>query len=128
MIRLVKSVDCIIFKILQISQCKVHVTHFLTILSYDRGQLLSKHFKRGWKSKNEFLYFNMGCLFSKEKGTCTCISLSWNTSNKDLNKVRKIPKKDARLPLNAREAFKLKQSWRGLDRQMELAGVEMFVR
>ncbi|CAD5122932.1 DgyrCDS11328 [Dimorphilus gyrociliatus] len=35
---------------------------------------------------------------------------------------------DPRLPLTARQAFKLKSSWKGIKRNMEATGVEMFVR
>ena len=32
------------------------------------------------------------------------------------------------LSLNARQVFKLKQSWKGVRRKMKEAGIEMFVR
>ncbi|XP_064602552.1 globin-3-like [Liolophura sinensis] len=35
---------------------------------------------------------------------------------------------DPRLPLTARQVFKLKKSWKGIKRNMELTGVEMFIR
>ncbi|WAR18788.1 CYGB1-like protein [Mya arenaria] len=35
---------------------------------------------------------------------------------------------DPRLPLNARQVFKLKKSWKGIKRNMSQTGVEMFVR
>ena len=35
---------------------------------------------------------------------------------------------DSRLPLDARQVFKLKQSWKGIKRKIEEAGVEMFIR
>lgn len=35
---------------------------------------------------------------------------------------------DPRLPLNARQVFKLKKSWKGIKRNMEATGLEMFVR
>ncbi|KAK6182327.1 hypothetical protein SNE40_010038 [Patella caerulea] len=35
---------------------------------------------------------------------------------------------DPRLPLDARQIFKLKQSWKGIKRNMEPTGVEMFLR
>ena len=35
---------------------------------------------------------------------------------------------DPRLPLNARQVFKLKKSWKGIKRNMAGTGVEMFVR
>lgn len=39
-----------------------------------------------------------------------------------------IPKVDPRLPLDARQVFKLKQSWKGIKRNIEETGMEMFVR
>ena len=44
------------------------------------------------------------------------------------NKGTKVPEVDSRLPLDARQVFKLKQSWKGIKRKIEEAGVEMFVR
>ena len=38
------------------------------------------------------------------------------------------PPTDSRLPLNARQVFKLKKSWKGVGRELISAGVEMFVR
>ena len=38
------------------------------------------------------------------------------------------PPTDPRLPLNARQVFKLKKSWKGIKRNMEATGVEMFIR
>ena len=35
---------------------------------------------------------------------------------------------DSRLPLDARQVFKLKKSWKGIKRHMEATGLEMFVR
>ena len=35
---------------------------------------------------------------------------------------------DARLPLDARQVFKLKKSWKGIKRNMHDTAVEMFVR
>ena len=35
---------------------------------------------------------------------------------------------DSRNPLDARQVFKIKQSWRGIRRCMEATGLEMFVR
>ncbi|KAJ8308127.1 hypothetical protein KUTeg_013004 [Tegillarca granosa] len=35
---------------------------------------------------------------------------------------------DPRLPLDARQVFKLKKSWKGIKRCMEATGVEMFIR
>ena len=38
-----------------------------------------------------------------------------------------IPTVDSRLPVDARQVFKLKQSWKGIRRKMEEAGIEMFI-
>ena len=38
------------------------------------------------------------------------------------------PPTDDRLPLNARQVFKLKKSWKGIKRNMQETGVEMFIR
>ena len=35
---------------------------------------------------------------------------------------------DPNHPLNARQVFKLKKNWKGIKRNMEEAGVEMFIR
>lgn len=35
---------------------------------------------------------------------------------------------DPRLPLDARQVFKLKKSWKGIKRCIEATGVEMFIR
>ena len=68
----------------------------------------------------------MGCWPSTRKPK----SDSEKTDNdfRNLKEVRDIPEVDSRLPLNMRQVFKLKQSWKGIDRNMELTGVEMFVR
>lgn len=39
-----------------------------------------------------------------------------------------IPAVDSRLPLDARGSYKLKTSWKGIKRNMESTGVEMFLR
>lgn len=44
------------------------------------------------------------------------------------NQGNGVPKVDPRLPLDARQVFKLKQSWKGIKRNIEETGVEMFVR
>ena len=44
------------------------------------------------------------------------------------NQGNGLPKVDPRLPLDARQVFKLKQSWKGIKRNIEETGVEMFVR
>ena len=35
---------------------------------------------------------------------------------------------DSHLTLNARQVFKLKQSWKAVRRKMDEAGIEMFIR
>jgi len=35
---------------------------------------------------------------------------------------------DPRLPLNARQVFKIKKSWKGIKRNLSATGLEMFVR
>lgn len=35
---------------------------------------------------------------------------------------------DPRLPLNARQVFKLQKSWKGIKRNLNATGLEMFVR
>ena len=50
---------------------------------------------------------------------------------KDFDKLEEktsVPQVDSRLPIDAREAFKLKQSWKGIKRRIEETGVEMFIR
>ena len=54
--------------------------------------------------------------------------LDVNDGFHDLNQAGNIPEVDSRLPLDARQAFKLKQSWKGIRRNIEHAGLEMFVR
>ena len=38
------------------------------------------------------------------------------------------PETDDRLPLNARQVFRLKKNWKRIKRQLEVTGVELFVR
>ena len=38
------------------------------------------------------------------------------------------PETDPRLPLNARQVFRLKKNWKGIKRKLEGTGVEMFAR
>lgn len=38
------------------------------------------------------------------------------------------PETDPRLPLNARQVFKLKKNWKGIKRKLEVTGVEVFAR
>ena len=67
----------------------------------------------------------MGCRHSGNKGNDNANE----TDNfENLNEVKHIPEVDPRLPLNVRQVFKLKQSWKGIKRKTSEAGVEMFVR
>ena len=75
----------------------------------------------------------MGCKYSKriqKNGFCTIG-----------NKERQVPESvvplplpsappptDDRLPLSARQVFLLKKSWKGINRNMQATGVEMFMR
>lgn len=45
-----------------------------------------------------------------------------------LDAVPEPPATDPRLPLNARQVFKLKTNWKGIKRNMEPTGTEMFIR
>ena len=66
----------------------------------------------------------MGCRFSKS------LDHEKNDTNiaDDLNDVTAIPKVDERLPLDARQTFKLKKSWKGIKRALGETGIEMFIR
>lgn len=64
----------------------------------------------------------MGCRLSKTEK---------EEETKDFDKLEEktsVPQVDPRLPIDAREAFKLKQSWKGIKRKIEETGVEMFIR
>ena len=66
----------------------------------------------------------MGCIQSKTKE----LKLNDNEIFKDLNEINSIPEVDPRIPLNVRQVFKLKQSWKGIKRNISETGVEMFIR
>ena len=66
----------------------------------------------------------MGCIQSKTKE----LKLNDNEIFKDLNEINSIPEVDPRIPLNVRQVFKLKQSWKGIKRNISDTGVEMFIR
>ena len=51
-----------------------------------------------------------------------------SSDENNLQDLNKMPDVDSRLPLDARQVFKLKQSWKGIKRKIEEAGVEMFIR
>lgn len=64
----------------------------------------------------------MGCRLTKTEK---------EEETKDFDKLEEktpVPQVDPRLPIDAREAFKLKQSWKGIKRKIEETGVEMFIR
>lgn len=68
----------------------------------------------------------MGCIQSNskiERGI-----LKANEKYNYFNDLDTLPEKDSRLPLNVRQVFKLKQSWKGIKRKSSEAGVEMFIR
>ncbi|CAI9718945.1 neuroglobin-like [Octopus vulgaris] len=71
----------------------------------------------------------MGCRESKEQCGPNLTERRKSNVCQDPNSVESaIPQVDPRLPLNARDIFKLKQSWKGIKRNMETTGVEMFIR
>lgn len=67
----------------------------------------------------------MGCIQSKSK---TGDTSSKEDTSQGFGEITKIKHVDSRLPLDARQAFKLKQSWKGVKRKIEEAGIEMFIR
>ncbi|OWF35175.1 neuroglobin-like [Mizuhopecten yessoensis] len=67
----------------------------------------------------------MGCRQTKET---PCVTEITEFDPLTDNGVTTIPSVDPRLPLNARQVFKLKQSWKGIKRKIAETGVEMFVR
>ena len=67
----------------------------------------------------------MGCFHSYRK---TADTSSTTHGVKTVLVVTEVKEGDSRLPLDARQAFKLKQSWKGVKRKMEDAGIEMFIR
>ena len=66
----------------------------------------------------------MGCIHSKTKE----LKLNENGTFKDLNEVNSSSDVHPMIPLNVRQVFKLKQSWKGIKRKIADAGVEMFIR
>lgn len=67
----------------------------------------------------------MGCVQSNSKNKA---QLNGNENFTNLNEVNTVSEVDPRLPLNSRQSFKLKQSWKGIKRKSAEAGVEMFIR
>ena len=70
-----------------------------------------------------FVQHNMGCLHSKSEPL-----ENKNDGDTDLDAVTITTATDSRLPLDTRQVFKLKKSWKGVRRKIEEAGIEMFVR
>lgn len=66
----------------------------------------------------------MGCRQSEPMGN----AINENGTKEELNEVKDIPKVDERIPLDARQVFKLKKSWKGIKRALGQTGVEMFIR
>lgn len=67
----------------------------------------------------------MGCRYAKEKDNNATGS---GPVFSNIKTVDPTLKSDPRLPLNTREAFKLKQSWKGIKRNIDQTGIEMFVQ
>ena len=62
---------------------------------------------------------------------CRQSSLKYTESSSDddnFQDTNKMPVVDSRLPLDMMQVFKLKQSWKGIKRKIEEAGIEMFIR
>ena len=62
---------------------------------------------------------------------CRQSSLKYTESSSDddnFQDTNKMPVVDSRLPLDMRQVFKLKQSWKGIKRKIEETGIEMFIR
>ena len=51
-----------------------------------------------------------------------------NDTSQNLNEAKEIQKADDRIPLDARQVFKLKKSWKGVKRNLEETGMEMFIK
>ena len=65
----------------------------------------------------------MGCKYSQSLDNDTS-----DTRTDNLNEIKSVPIVDERLPLDARQAFKLKKSWKGIKRALGETGIEMFIR
>ena len=65
----------------------------------------------------------MGCQHSDQIG----YEITKDETTQDLNEIKENPKLDNRIPLDARQVFKLKKSWKGVKRKLGETGVEMFV-
>ena len=69
----------------------------------------------------------MGCIQATDR-KCENGKRINNGSFTNLNVVEASTEIDSRLPLNVRQIFKLKQSWKAIKRKSTDAGVEMFIR
>ena len=77
----------------------------------------------------------MGCSYSKQLRKVSLCSVTPKQPSVEvvqettaLPQPAAPPPTDDRLPLNARQAFLLKKSWKGIHRNMQATGVEMFLR
>ena len=74
----------------------------------------------------------MGCSYSKRIRKVSLCSVTPKQQNIEpvvaLPQPATPPPTDDRLPLNARQVFLLKKSWKGIHRNMQATGVEMFLR
>ena len=66
-------------------------------------------------------FFAMGCVQSKVK-------VSPEPPIKTLEEPQEPPATDPRLPLNARQVFRVKKNWKGIKRKLTETGIELFIR
>ena len=69
----------------------------------------------------------MGCIQVTER-KCKNEERSSNGKFTNPNRLQTATEVDSILPLNVRQIFKLKQSWKAIKRKSTDAGVEMFIR
>lgn len=69
----------------------------------------------------------MGCQNSKEAGSKPANNTNHEAKQNGGAGPGSPPAVDPRLPLNPRQLFLLKKSWKGVKRNMEATGVEMFI-
>ena len=63
----------------------------------------------------------MGCLQSKVK-------VAPEPPIVGLEEPQEPPQTDLRLPLDARQVFRLKKNWKGIKRKLTETGIELFIR
>ncbi len=63
----------------------------------------------------------MGCLNGKAK-------VEQEPPSGTLDSPKKLPETDPRLPLDKRQVFRLQKNWKGIKRQLQVTGVEIFAR